>query len=338
MEQRDIQAVFFQHIKNSLPPHLSFVDEIAEILEISNDSAYRRIRGEKQLSFEEIKKLCSFFKISLDQLLNLNSDNIVFSGKFINPETYNFETYLQGLLGIMNMIQSFERKEIYYLSKDIPLFYYLMFPEIGSFKNFAWLKTLLQFPEFSGKKFSLKASMGKHREMSDKIAELYVQVPSVEIMNADNILTTLRQIEYYKDSRLFEEEEDLEIVYNSLEQMVDHMEQQASEGKKFMRNKQPTAQSTDYRLFVNDFIIGDNSFLAVLNEAKVSILTHSALNALITRDQNFGEYTYNNVKNILRKSSLISGVGERERVMFFNLIRARIKAYRENKVKTLGKL
>jgi BetR domain len=338
MEHRDIQAVFFQHIKNSLPPHLSFVDEIAEILEISNDSAYRRIRGEKQLSFEEIKKLCTFFKISLDQLLNLNSDSIVFSGKFINHETYNYETYMQGLFGIMNMIQSFQQKEMYYLSKDIPIFYYYMFPEIGCFKNFAWLKTYFQFPEFSGQKFTFKPYLDKYREPAEKIAELYVNVPSVEIMNADNILTTLRQIEYYKDSDLFQNEGDIEIVYNSLEQMVGHMELQASEGKKFMKGKQPTAQSTDYKLFANDFIIGDNSFLIILNQAKISVLTHSALNPIMTRDQNFGNYTHDNIKNILRKSSLISGVGERERAIFFNLIRARIKAYRENRVKTLGKL
>ncbi len=338
MEHQDIQTVFFQHIKNTLPPHLSFVDEIAEILQISNDSAYRRIRGEKQLSFEEIKKLCSFFKISLDQLLNLNSDSIVFSGKFINPETFNYETYMQGLLGLMNMIQSFEQKEMYYLSKDIPLFYYYMFPEIGCFKNFAWLKTLLHFPEYQNQKFSFESYMDKYKPTAEKIAEQYVQVPSVEIMNADNILTTLRQIEYYKDSHLFQKEEDVETVYNSLEQMVNHMELQASEGKKFMRGKQPTAQSTDYKLFVNEFIIGDNSFLIILNQAKMAVLTHSSLNPIITRDQNFGNYTYDNIKNLLRKSSLISGVGERERAMFFNLIRARIKAYRENKVKTLGKL
>ena len=67
------QQVFFNHIKSLIPPHISFVDDVAEVLNISNDSAYRRIRGEKPIGFEEIKKLCVKYHISLDQLLQLDS-------------------------------------------------------------------------------------------------------------------------------------------------------------------------------------------------------------------------------------------------------------------------
>ncbi len=66
MESTGAQQIFFGHIKGLLPQHISFVDEIAEVLNISNDSAYRRIRGEKSITLEEIKKLCTTFKISLD--------------------------------------------------------------------------------------------------------------------------------------------------------------------------------------------------------------------------------------------------------------------------------
>ena len=71
MEATNVQVLFFQHIKNNLPPHLSMVDEVAELLNISNDSAYRRIRGEKAIAFEELQVLCSKYKISLDQFLHL---------------------------------------------------------------------------------------------------------------------------------------------------------------------------------------------------------------------------------------------------------------------------
>src|SRR5436190_24357611 len=74
MESIQLQQFFFQHIKSKLPPHLSFVDEVAEHLNISTDSAYRRIRGEKPISLEEVQKLCSHFRISLDHLLNVESD------------------------------------------------------------------------------------------------------------------------------------------------------------------------------------------------------------------------------------------------------------------------
>ena len=57
MDTISVQQKFFLEIKNQLPSHLSLVDEIADLLNISPDSAYRRIRGEKPIDFEEIKKL-----------------------------------------------------------------------------------------------------------------------------------------------------------------------------------------------------------------------------------------------------------------------------------------
>ena len=50
MDTSNIQVLLFQHIKQALPAHVSMVDEIADLLHISNDSAYRRIRGEKEIS------------------------------------------------------------------------------------------------------------------------------------------------------------------------------------------------------------------------------------------------------------------------------------------------
>jgi hypothetical protein len=66
MEPANLQQSFFRHLKSILPGHLSLVDEVAELLNISNDSAYRRIRGEKPISLEEIQKLCIRYHISLD--------------------------------------------------------------------------------------------------------------------------------------------------------------------------------------------------------------------------------------------------------------------------------
>src|SRR4051812_30226628 len=110
MEGTGVQQLFFQHIKNNLPPHLSLVDEIAELLAISNDSAYRRIRGEKQISFEEIQKLSSHYKVSLDHFLQLQSDSFIFSGKLNNNSANAFENYLENLLQNFQYVNSFGNK------------------------------------------------------------------------------------------------------------------------------------------------------------------------------------------------------------------------------------
>jgi transcriptional regulator with XRE-family HTH domain len=95
MDTSGLQAQIFQHIKNQLPEHLSLVDEVASVLGLSTDSAYRRIRNEKSLSIEELHKICIRFRLSLDQLLSLQSEAILFSGSFIRPASFDFDQYLK---------------------------------------------------------------------------------------------------------------------------------------------------------------------------------------------------------------------------------------------------
>ncbi|HWJ28660.1 MAG TPA: hypothetical protein VNS32_19105 [Flavisolibacter sp.] len=41
MDTAQLQSQIFQYIKNRLASHLSLVDEVASVLQISTDSAYR---------------------------------------------------------------------------------------------------------------------------------------------------------------------------------------------------------------------------------------------------------------------------------------------------------
>jgi len=101
--------IFFGHLKNSLPPHLSLVGEIAERLNISNDSACRRIRGEKAISFDELRVLCTYYKVSLDQFLLLQSDAFIFSGKLKAESDTGLEDYLNELLKNFQEINSYNQ-------------------------------------------------------------------------------------------------------------------------------------------------------------------------------------------------------------------------------------
>ena len=117
------------------------------------DSAYRRIRGEKHISLEEIQKLCTHYNTSLDQLLNINSNSIVFSGNVVEQEKFNFADYLNGILQNIKRMNAASKKILYYEAKDLPIFYYFQFTELAAFKYFFWMKTILAYKEFSKMQF-----------------------------------------------------------------------------------------------------------------------------------------------------------------------------------------
>jgi predicted transcriptional regulator len=120
METHEIQQLFFNYIKSKIAPHLSFVDEIAALLKISHDSAYRRIRGEKEIGLADVKALCNQYKISLDQLLQIQSGTFIFSGDFIDSTSFGLNTYLQQINKNLQFLTSLQNPHLYYFNKDIP--------------------------------------------------------------------------------------------------------------------------------------------------------------------------------------------------------------------------
>jgi len=334
-----LQVDLFQHIKSVLAPHLSLAEEVADVLDVSIDSAYRRIRGEKQLTFEEIQKLTNHFHISVDGILALESDSVLFSGSFIEyNKDFNFSTYLDNLGKNLAYIAGFEQKELFHFSKDIPIFYYCMFPELAAFKFFVWMKTLLQFPDYANSTFSVDKIDDSLFEKARKIAAISCEIPTTEILNVENIQTTLRQIEYYKDTGLFASEAELNRLYQKLEEMINHMENISAAGRKFLPGQKPTHGCARIKTYVNDFVVGDHSSIAVLNGKKLCFINHNIINFISSRDERFCDYCYNFMQNIIRKSTQISEVGERERVIFFNMTRQRIHHYKGDQVKTLSKM
>src|SRR5512138_94547 len=122
MEQESSsQVCLFRHIKEKIPANLSFVHEVSELLGISYDSAYRRIRGEKELSMEELQTLCQHYAVSVDSFFNLRRDCIIFHSVPIGDGGKTFGEWLQSISVDMHGIRDASSPEIFYFAKDIPL-------------------------------------------------------------------------------------------------------------------------------------------------------------------------------------------------------------------------
>ncbi len=325
MESNNSQLLFFQHIKSILAEHISFVDEIADLLSISNDSAYRRIRGEKPISLDEMQKLAVHFKISIDQFLNLHSDSYIFSGELAGPGEYVFEKWMENVLKQLTFINSFTHKHLYYLAKDIPIMGQFMIPELLAFKSFLWRRSILQYDNLKGTKFSLKDADPAHLEMGIKIVQVYNQIPTTEIWNLESINSTIRQIEFYRDANMFAQDEDIKLIYRGLLTLINHLEQQAENGVKFNIGGSPATAPAAYNLFWNDLVTADNTILLELDLKKMTFLNHSVINFVSTSDIKFNTFMYETMHNIIKRSTQLSNVGEKERYKFFNRLRDKMK-------------
>src|SRR5688500_8513479 len=114
MDTADIQKQLFQQIKTRITDQALLVDEIAKLLDISTDSVYRRMRGEKNITLDEIHKLCTQYHVSLDQLMGIETGALLFQGQFLSKKDFSYDKYLTNMMHTIAYYNSYKEKEFYY--------------------------------------------------------------------------------------------------------------------------------------------------------------------------------------------------------------------------------
>ncbi len=324
MEKYQIQHRFFEKIKMKLPPNISLAVAVAEILDISIDSAYRRIRCEKQISLDELQKLSNQFKISLDELLLMQSDSFIFNGRITNNSDFKYENWLETCVYHLETIGKYTPNHMYYLAKEIPFFYYFLIPEIAALKSFFFMKSILDYEDWKNVKFSVKDDYSKYLHLCKKISDTFASIPSTEIWSIENITSTIQQIEFYRVTGSLKSDEDALILYDKLDELINHIEKQAECGYKLRAGQESATSGPAHRMFVNEITMGDNMQIMKLGNTQLTYINHSIINFITTADLAFNTYMKQTFDNIAQKSTPISIENQKDRLMFFNRLRGKV--------------
>ena len=62
-----------------------------------------------------------------------------------------------------------------------------------------------------------------------------------------------------------------------------------------------------------------------MDNSKMVVIPHCAINYIMTRDIAFCDHFYKYIENLIRRSTLISQVSEKERFRFFRLMKEKVK-------------
>jgi hypothetical protein len=190
--------------------------------------------------------------------------------------------------------------------------------------------TLLFFPEFRNKKVAFEEFPDELEALGRKALMFYNQMDSTEIWNIESWNTTMHQVEYYLDSQMFQSDDDALRVYEATEKVLDHLEEQAQRGYKFDINDPGKKPMGRYSMYFNETVIQDNSMMAVLDRSRMAFVPHTAINYMMTRDINYCENYYQYVQNLIKRSTLISEVSEKERARYFRRMRERVERRKES--------
>lgn len=325
MEGKPAQDFLFQRIREMIPQQISLVDTVSGILNVSSDSAYRRIRGETPLVLEEAKTLCNHYNLSLDQLLNIHSSSTLFQTNFISNDGYSFERYLKDLLDQLKWIEGATKKEIIFLTKDLHLFANMLSEPFFAFRYFFWNKSIISSSEYANRGFQLDCIPLEIKTITEDLAKTYSRIPSTEIWNTEAVNSVILQVEYYKEMGIFSSAADIKTLYDSIRETLHHLKDQAEYGVKFYPGENPAVKKQNLRFFYNRIVLGDNTIFVTTDQIKTVYINYNVLNYMVTRDEKFCAYTFKDLETLVRRSTLISETGEKQRNTFFNILNSKIE-------------
>lgn len=311
-----IQAVFMQKLKEMLPPHVGLAEEISDVLGIGIDSAYRRIRCETELTLDEVFKLTKRYALSTDAIFSNMSDTVTFTYTKLTDDADNFEKYLSRIYHHLKNINTFKEKKLFYVAEEIPIFYSFFGKKLIEFKLFYWQRSVLNVPFYQGKKFEFGLVPEKIVKLASECYEEYKRVPSLEIWTEETIFTATRQIEFYLQSGVFTSKSQALEVMEDVKAMVDHLEQCAERG-----NKEISDTEENFQLYCSDVVLGTNCIYVKSGDANYAYISFNTFNSLTTNNSEFCDETEHWIKNLVKKSTLISGVAEKQRYQFFSKLR-----------------
>ncbi len=313
MEQSD----FLRKIEDIIPSNTNLVSELCEVLDVSQDSAYRRLRGTTQLTITDISKLCKHYKISFDVFNDMDINNVTFAFQELNYSIDSFELYLQSMLKDLNLIKNAKKHKITYACEDIPIFYNYKYPLLGAYKIFYWMEAILNTNNVDNNKFNLSYVPENIHKLSAEIYDAYLDIPSVEIWTETTYLSVLKQIEFFWESGRFESDKDVIDILDELKQLLSDIQLQAEVGKKLHADTTESGQRADYELYFSDIEIGNNCVLVDLGITKSVYLGHMSFNTIATMNKKYCDLTEQWLNNIIKKSNPVSKVSEKIRYQYF---------------------
>ena len=309
------QERFIHILKSHIPGNISLANEISSLLGLSMDSTYRRLRGETDLTLNEVVKLCHHFDIPLEALNNEMPSVVTF--KFNNrlEDEASFLQYLKNIQTDLERINRFEDKRLFFASEDIPVFHQFSQPALMAFKMFYWLKSILNIPSLQSQLFRPDLIKDNLLQTGASIYKTYLQIPSVEVWTEETMLSTIRQIRFYWDAGFFQSAAEALEVTRELQLMVQQIQKQIEVGKKISLSGSVT--NVDYVFYLSDLMIGTNNILVKAENKMSSYISYNSFNIMGTGNRFFNEQNERWMNNLISKATLLSGVAEKLRNQFF---------------------
>lgn len=300
------QIDFFNDLKSNSGVQASLPAVIAEILNISIDSAYRRMRGETPLILPEITRICDHFNTSFSYG---NKNGEVNELRFFYKSLCNDKQPLKDLIfclselyeNLTRILQN-EHAILYLTLTDIHIMYLHKFRELTNFRIKVWFK------EMTGRDITQNEGYDENFErllvILEKIYELIKANRHVEIWSNQSIDDLLSSITYHHQMG--------ELASETADRLFVEL-------NAFLTDSYDRANIQSHcEMYFSEMELSNGYMIAEGGAEKLSVIKMFSINSIIT----FDEVLYDDIKLwidlIINNSVLINRSNRKQRHMYFS--------------------
>lgn len=313
------REIYVKKILEAIPRNIKPVDYLMDVLEISRESVYRRLRCQVSFSFDEMAKLSSELNLSLDEIV---SANIRDRAIFMHRENLELDpmNYLLSFLDIyhINMeeeIKVGKRRAIISIN-NLWLPFTVANENLFKFYYYKWMCHIYSTsPNYSFADVTFPEPIVELKKKIGPMQELLNN--SVFIIDKLVYFNVMKDIQYYYRRKLVTKQE-LLLLKEDMTQIIDYTRKQLT----MSVNKWGAAQY----IYLSNINIYSNSVYLEYDDKQKSIFYIYNMCPITTHDPNICQ-SHKQWLEALRKYSVMMSISNEElQVAFFN----RQEKYLEN--------
>lgn len=321
----DIQKKLLEKVKFKLDSSENLVDILVEKLHISKDAAYRRISGKVPLTLQESQILLSAFDITLGNFASVKKNTINFEYKPLSRISIDFRGYLTELRDGLREIKQLKESKFFISINETPVFQLFNFPHLLRFKFFFWSKSYLNLPSHSELKFKREKIDRDALAIGMEAHNIYNSIPSSEIYCVETLQGILRQLSYYFDAGLFEDDNYVLELLDNVLGLIDHLKMQAQVGHKFSYGNEPhISPNSKFDMYWIETYLPDNTYLVDYQNGSLTYFAHNIMNIIFTSNPIYNSDTRMILDRLKSNAVNISKDASKERAVFFTTLERQV--------------
>ena len=302
-------ANLIEAMKEKLPLKGQLADMLMDTLYIGKEAVYRRLRGEVPFTLQESALVSRKLGISLDQIVGISfKSNAMFN---INIVDYDdpFESYYEILdkyVTLVNSMQDDPNSAMGTSSNIIPQTLYMKHELLAKFRLFKWM---YQNKNIDCKSFEELEMPAKLVNIQKDYVGMTRHIHSIDYIWDSMIFQHLiNDIQYFSSIHLISDETKEEIR-KELFLLADELEELAISGK--------TKEGNQVRIYVSHINFEATYSYVETNNLRLSLIRVYSINSLTTMDNEIFHSLKEWIQSLKKFSTLISEIGEMQRIQFF---------------------